>query len=59
MDTPSQSDIERWIRPERGAQRQDAGYREWLAAEIEAGVSELDRGEGMTAAEAWKSLGLE
>ncbi|WP_164887662.1 hypothetical protein [Paenirhodobacter populi] len=34
-------------------------YDEWLAAELNAGLAELDAGKGIPAKEVWQSLGLE
>ncbi|HUF57426.1 MAG TPA: hypothetical protein VMM55_12785 [Thermohalobaculum sp.] len=60
MSSPTKSDDRArwWKRPEPDQQPQD-GYEHWLADEIEAGLAELDRGEGLPAEKAWKALGLE
>ena len=50
---------ERWFKPPSTATRPEAGYDEWLAAEIEAGCAELDAGQAIPAEQVWKRLGLE
>jgi hypothetical protein len=57
IDKPS--DVDRWIKPARPEDQPEPGYEEWLAAEIEAGLAELDAGKGIPAGDVWKSLGLE
>ena len=54
-------DRERWFKPPStdAAAPPEAGYDEWLAAEIEAGCTELDAGKGKDAEQVWKELGLE
>lgn len=52
-------DAERWTRPVQPDDRPEAGYEEWLAAELNAGLAELDAGKGIAADEVWKSLGFE
>lgn len=59
MRIEKHADIERWIRPPQPEDKPEPGYEEWLAAEIEAGIAELDAGTGMPADEVWKALGLE
>lgn len=59
MRIENHADIERWIRPAKPEDQAEPGYAEWLAAEIEAGIAELDAGKGIPADEVWKALGLE
>ncbi len=59
MRTGDHVNIERWIKPTKPGDRPESGYDEWLAIEIAAGISELDAGKGIPAAEVWKSLDLE
>jgi hypothetical protein len=59
MRIESHTTVERWTKPARPEDQPEAGYAEWLAAEIEAGIAELDAGKGIPAAEVWRSLGLE
>ena len=59
MRTENHTNIDRWVRPARPGDQPEAGYAEWLAGEIEAGIAELDAGKGIPAAEVWTSLGLE
>ena len=59
MRIEKHTDVERWIRPARPEDRPEPGYDEWLAAEIEAGLAELESGKGLPAEEVWKVLGLE
>ncbi len=59
MRTEDRTKAERWTRPDSPENRPEPGYEEWLAAEIEKGIAELDAGQGIPASEVWKSLGLE
>lgn len=52
-------DREKWVKPLPADTQPEEGYEEWLAAEIEAGCAELDRGERISAEQVWKELGLE
>lgn len=54
-----QREIDRWIKPARPDDLAEPGYDEWLAAEIEEGIAELDAGKGLPASEVWKALGLD
>lgn len=56
MHIEKPADIERWIRPEGPEDKPESGYAEWLAAEIEAGIAELDAGKAIPAAEIWYAL---
>lgn len=53
------ADRARWSRSPEPAQLPEAGYDHWLAEEMESGLAELDRGEGVPAEKAWKTLRLE
>lgn len=59
MRTEAQANAQRWIKPSTPDERPEAGYEEWLAADIAAGAAELDVGKGIPADEVWRSLGLE
>ncbi|RWR05088.1 hypothetical protein D2T32_17735 [Sinirhodobacter populi] len=50
------SQAERGMKPGDGP---ELDYDEWLAAELNAGLAELDAGKGIPAKEVWQSLGLE
>ena len=50
---------ERWTAPAAPGHQPEPGYSEWLAADIAAGIAELDAGKGIPADEVWRSLGLE
>lgn len=53
MKTRTQSgDRERWFKPSSTDTPPEAGYDEWLAAEIEAGCGELDAGQGIPSEQA-------
>lgn len=52
-------DGKRWFKPPSTDIQPEAGYDEWLAAEIEAGCAELDAGQGIPAEQVWKELGVE
>ena len=51
--------VQRWIKPPLTEEPPQAGYDEWLATDIAAGIAELDAGKGIPADEVWRSLGLE
>ena len=59
MQLEPRNNADRWIKPAAPEDRPEPGYDEWLAAEIEAGIAELDAGQGVPAADVWRSLGLE
>ena len=59
MQLEPRNNADRWIKPAAPEDRPEPGYDEWLAAEIEAGIAELDAGKGIPAADVWRSLGLE
>ncbi len=60
MNKRAQSkDGERWFKLPSTDTHPEAGYDEWLAAEIEAGCAELDAGQAIPAGQVWKKLGLE
>ncbi|WP_333815747.1 hypothetical protein [Tabrizicola sp.] len=59
MRIDKQAEIDRWLKPDGPEVKPEPGYDEWLAAEIAAGLAELDAGKGIPAAEVWRSLGLE
>ena len=59
MQLEPRNNADRWIKPATAEDRPEACYDEWLAAEIEAGIAELDAGKGIPAADVWRSLGLE
>lgn len=59
MRTEAQANVQRWIKPAAPDERPELGYDEWLAADIAAGIAELDAGKGIPADEVWRSLGLE
>ena len=48
-----------WSKPPSADTKPEAGYDEWLVAEIDAGCAELDGGKAIPAAKVWKKLGLE
>ncbi len=56
---PKHDDPRPWFEAPKADGQPEAGYAEWLAAEIAAGCAELDAGQGIPAAEVWKELGLE
>jgi len=59
MRIEKHTEIERWTKPTKAEEKPEAGYSEWLAEEIEAGIAELDAGKGIPATEVWQALGLE
>ena len=59
MQLEPRNNADRWIKPAAPEDRPEPGYDEWLAAEIEAGIAGLDAGQGVPAADVWRSLGLE
>ena len=59
MRTEAHANAQRWIKPAAPDQQPEAGYDEWLAADIAAGAAELDAGQGISADDVWRSLGLE
>lgn len=59
MRIEKQTDIDRWTRPAQAGDQSEPGYDEWLTAELEAGIAELDAGQGIPAETVWKSLGIE
>jgi hypothetical protein len=59
MRIDKQADIDLWIKPARPENRPEPGYEEWLQAEIEAGLAELDQGKVVTLADVKKEFGLE
>ena len=59
MRIEKKADIDRWTKPDGPEVQPEPGYDEWLEAELAAGIAELEAGKGISAAELWKSLGLE
>lgn len=59
MQLEPRTNADRWTKPAAAEDRPEAGYDEWLAAEIAAGIAELDAGQAIPAADVWRSLGLE
>ncbi|ULB12150.1 hypothetical protein ORIO_20310 (plasmid) [Cereibacter azotoformans] len=59
MRIEAQTEVDRWLKPGLPEDQPEPGYEEWLAAEIAAGIAELDAGKGIPAEEVWKELGLE
>ena len=59
MRTEAQANVQRWIKPAEPDQPPEAGYDEWLAADIAAVLAELDAGNGIPADDIWRSLVLE
>lgn len=60
MSTRAQpGDGERWFKPPSTDAQPEAGYDEWLAAEIETGCAERDAGQGILAEQVWKEPDLE
>lgn len=59
MQLKPRTNADRWTTPAAPEHQPEAGYDEWLATEIAAGIAELDAGQGIPAADVWRSLGLE
>lgn len=59
MRIEKQADIDRWIKPDGPEVQPEPGYDEWLAAEIAAGIAELDAGKVVTLGALKKEFGLE
>lgn len=59
MRTEAQTNVQRWIKPARPEEQPEAGYDEWLAADIAAGIAELDAGKFVTLDQVKREFGLE
>lgn len=59
MRTEAQTNVQRWIKPAAPEERPEAGYDEWLAADIAAGIAELDAGKFVTLDQVKREFGLE
>lgn len=59
MRTEAQTNVQRWIKPAAPEEQPEAGYEEWLAADIAAGIAELDAGKFVTLDQVKREFGLE
>ena len=59
MRTEAQENVQRWIKPDAPDKQPEAGYDEWLAADIAAGIAELDAGKFVTLDQVKREFGLE
>lgn len=59
MRTEAQANVQRWIKPAAPDERPEQGYDEWLAADIAAGIAELDAGKFVTLDQVKREFGLE
>lgn len=59
MRTEAQENVQRWIKPAAPDEQPEAGYDEWLAADIAAGIAELDAGKFVTLDQVKREFGIE